>query len=527
MRVTTQAMYTTFTSQINTNLSSYLDLNYQAATMKKVNAPSDDPVGAAHILDYRVSLATTNQLQSNVDTAKGWLELEDGVLGQVNTALIRIKELAEQTATGTLSAENREQVASELNQLMEELINLGNSEFAGRYVFAGQNIDAPPFEMGIGASSVDPNIADIHFEASGAIENSIIVRFDTGGTLPVAAGDPPLEYSYSDDGGATWQTGTVTDASTTIELGTASLEIPVISPPATITAYDPNQPFNENNGTSITVRPAAIYKGHDDSVPPQVTVYGDIDPTITPTPNGIFTESVQVRIDSPVDLTVVPQEVTYSYSTDKGQTWQTQTVESLDPIDGTPDTMLRLPVPGGFFDLEANFTPPETAGIPEGTQFTIEPQRANIDYESSIDSYIMVNSIGKDIFGGLYTPQGTDVQVSAFDTSGRNLFETVGRLIGALETNNQEGCARALVELDEANEQLLLSRANIGGRLNSLETTTMLLDVSKLDQTERLSQIEDVDVTELTMQLSMQQMAYQTVLQSSSMVMQLNLTNFM
>ncbi len=531
MRVTHQAMYSTFTNQINNNLSDYLDLNFQASTMKQINAPSDDPAGAAHVLNYRADISTTSQLEDNVSTALGWLNLEDGVLSQVDTTVIRIKELAEQAATGTVSDENRLQISSELNQLMEELVNLANSEFAGSFAFAGQNIDKPPYEMGIGTTTVDPNLEHLHFETTGSIDGSYLLRMTDVGADDTIPSANEMTFQYSDDAGQTWKTGTIPANGDTIEFDSVVMNIPH---GAQFTAYDPNEPFSENNGTNLIVRPAAIYTGYDDTVPPEVTIYGDDETRYTSQggdieakPNGHFSQNVQVRLDDDVDLSIVPQDITYSYSTDNGQTWVSKTVESYNPNDAPDDNLLRLPVPGGFFDLSVDSLTATDTTIDAGTQYTIKPQRTAIDYESSQDSYIKVNSVGKDIFGGLYTPQGSDVQVAAYDGDARNLFEVVGDLIGALETNNQEGCGRALEDLDKSMETLLLAQADIGGRINRLESTQMTLENSKLDQTERLSHIEDADVTELTMQLTMQQMAYQTVLQSSSMIMQMNLMNYM
>ncbi len=520
-------MYSSFIGQMNNTLSTYLDTQYEGSTMKKVNAPSDDPASAAHILNYRASISETEQFSENVDTALGWLNLSSGVLLEVKDVMNRYVELAQQASTGTMTEENRLQISEEANQLYELLISQANSEFDGRFIYGGQNIDAPPYELGIGAHSEDPELAGMHFTATGEIESSIPIRFTSAGTIPPTTGD--ITYTYSLDAGETWLTGTVPNNTNIINLGGAQVEIPATATPAIINPYDPTVAATEENGTSLLVRPAAIYKGYDESVPPDVAVYGDLDPTVETVPQGIFTSNVQVRIDSDVDFTAPPpQMVTYSYSEDNGNTWTTKEIATKVPLaPSTADVLLRLPVPGGFFDLESTFTPPATSGIDAGTQFAIQPQRANLDYETSSDSYVMVNDIGKNIFGGLYTPQGTDVEVSAFDGAAENLFETLGKLIGALEINDQQGCAQALEDLKAAQEVVLLAAADAGGRVNRLEATANTLSISILDKTERVSYLEDVDVGQLTIDLSMQKMAYQTVLQSSSMVMNLNLTQFL
>ncbi len=532
MRVTQTMMYSNFTSHINNNLSDYMDLNLQSATMKKVNAPSDDPSASAHILNYRISIETTEQYIANVDTGIGWLDLASGVLSEVDNTLIRFKELAEQASTSTYDDENRLQIAAEARELYERLITLANSEQNGRFIFAGQNIDAPPYEETLGVSTVDPAFDGVIFPVEGEAKSSILIRFENDGTLPPADGET-LNYNYTEDGGETWQTGSVFggDAAAGIPrdevMMVADTEIGIIDivPPRTITAYDPDIPFSEDNGTSFTVRPAAEYLAYDNSVPPEVTVYGNSPATIDLTGNGYFESNVQVRLNDHVNLSETPQTVSYSYSTDGGQSWITESVDSR--IDSnTGEALLRLPVPGGFFDIEGDQTDPNNIIVAD-TQFSIQPQRTNLDYEAAQDSYITVNNVGKDIFGGVYTPQGTSVQVAAYEGDGQNIFETLGRLIGALETNNQEGAARALEEIDESLEGLLTQQASIGGKKTHLESTKMMLTYEELDLVERKSYLEDVDVTELVNELTMQQMAYQSVLQSSSMIMNLNLTNFL
>ncbi len=530
MRVTHQSMYGSFVGQMNNNLSSFLNAQYQGSTQKKVNTPSDDPTSSAHILNYRNSLSENTQYQKNVDTALGWLKLADGVLQEVDTILTRFKELAEQSATGTLTDENRLQIASEANQLYMQLINLSNSEFNDRYIFSGQSIGTMPYILGIGAESQDPELEGIHFQATGEIDGSIHMHFTTDGTLPMDPADPPLEYEYTTDGGKTWIQGTLNYGDTAIQLGTAQIEIPPIAPPRTINAYDPDEPFTEENGTSFTVRPAAIYQGYDNSVKPEENIYGSFPAGLTGTSNGLFEQNVQIRLDSDVNLDLPPQEVTYSYSTDNGQTWHTQTIESSTDPNGVADSILRLPIPGGFYDFsytQPTPAPATTTFLEAGTQITLQPQSGKVDYESAQNSYITVNGIGTDIFGGLYTPQGTSTEVSAFGGSGSNLFESIGRFIGALETNNQQACGDALEDIAASLKTVLLNQADIGARTNRLDYTSSMLEIYSLDMKSRKSYMEDVDITQLSIQLSTSQTAYQMVLQSSSMIMQMNLSKFL
>ena len=52
----------------------------QLSTGKKILTPSDDPAAAARIIDLNQSIKQTEQYQSNIDTARQRLDLQDGVL---------------------------------------------------------------------------------------------------------------------------------------------------------------------------------------------------------------------------------------------------------------------------------------------------------------------------------------------------------------------------------------------------------------------------------------------------------------
>ena len=137
-----------------------------------------------------------------------------------------------------------------------------------------------------------------------------------------------------------------------------------------------------------------------------------------------------------------------------------------------------------------------------------------------------VNGIGKDIFGGIYTEPGASNATAAFGGGAQNTFETVGKLVGYIETNNQSGIQQALEDLNVAASQIMVQAANVGAKENRLDATDTVLSNLELSAQERMSSIEDVDVAELMTRLAQQELVYQSVLKSAAMVMKMNLTNF-
>mgnify|MGYP001083129868 CR=1 FL=1 len=519
MRVTQRTMYSGFVRNMQYTLAQYMESNIQGASQKRVNRPSDDPAGTALILNTRQDIANTKQYQKNVDTATGWLSLADQTLLNVSTTLTKLKGLAEEAATGTMTAENRKQVCFEIRQLFGTLLNLANTEFEGNSIFAGHKINQNAYEEALAVTCQDTGVTG-SFNVTGKAANSIVVQIvpgagqAAGDTVNVQPGTPPtvdgdLNYRWSDDGGTTWNTGTITNGAEA-KISMNGVEVSLAE--GAYTAADEDQDVKSTgNGTTFYVRPTAVYQGDDGDMPPETDIFGG-PAGMTATTSGTFNRNVQVRVDKGANLANPGETLEYSYSTDNGSTWIKASAKP-DPATGS----VRLLVPGGYMDLET--TAPDT-NVAAGTQMIIHPKRANLDYEIMEGSYLSVNNVGKDIFGGMYEGK------AVYGGDDRNMFEVVGKLIGYCETNNQQGIQECLDALTTAQQNIETQNARIGGLENRLSLAKDFLSFQKIDQEDRLSYTEDIDLTELLNNLARQEMAYNTVLKSSSMIMQLNLTKF-
>jgi flagellar hook-associated protein 3 FlgL len=137
---------------------------------------------------------------------------------------------------------------------------------------------------------------------------------------------------------------------------------------------------------------------------------------------------------------------------------------------------------------------------------------------------VAINNMGSDIFGGSLQ-YGTGHYHSQ-DEEGSNLFVTMGKLIASLENNDQSAIAEALEGLGVAQNRLMNQAADVGSRENRLAVTKNILSGLQLNQEERMSNIEDVDIAELMTDLNKQEIVYQAVLTSSSKIMKMSLLNY-
>lgn len=504
MRVSQRQRFTFFINNMNDSLTELMELNIQAASQKRINRPSDDPVGTARVLGHRDTIKALEQYKTNANDAKGWLNIADNTLIEVNTILTRFRELAEQAATGTVGADNREQISYEARQLFDQLLNMANTQFEGKYIFGGHKTTTQAFEKRLWLTSNDENLASQSFSIAGDSETTVLVRFLNSG----AVGTDQLSYEYSADGGKTFTTATLASNSNVLNLTGAGVRLTLASG-ASVSAYDSNQVGA--NGSWLWIRPTAQYMGDDvDNI--DIANFGNS--TLGTLASGTFSKDVTVRIDSG---TALNSNITYSYSLDGGISWTTG-----NSVTGTSSSA-TLVVPGGFLTLTSNAS---GNGLTVGEQFVIRPRTGKIMVEIGAGETVQVNNIGKDVFGGVYKDPSASNASAVFGGSDKNLFETLGKLVGYLETNTQSGCQEALDSLNEVSKHIMNVAAQVGARENRIDFAEDTLETLRLTEQDRMSAVEDIDIAQLMTDLANQQIVYETVLRSSSMIMRMSLANF-
>ena len=155
MRVSTSWMQQQSVGSMMDRQSDLSDLNIQLSTGKRINQPSDDPVGAARALDLTHVTADTAQYQRNITSANARLGLEDQTLSNVTNVLGRVRTLLLQAANGTQTDETRGDIAAEMVQLRQQLLGQANSKDGqGEYIFAGNRTGTEPFASQNGVTYV-------------------------------------------------------------------------------------------------------------------------------------------------------------------------------------------------------------------------------------------------------------------------------------------------------------------------------------------------------------------------------------
>jgi len=144
-RVSTSAAFMFFRRNIGLANERQARISEQMATGKRVNLPSDDPLAAQSIAAFREANVRVAMYQRNVTMADNRWKMIESDMGSANEALVRAKELAIQANNGTLSADQRRQIAQEVAQLGKQFLSIANRQIDGEYIYGGYRTDAVPF----------------------------------------------------------------------------------------------------------------------------------------------------------------------------------------------------------------------------------------------------------------------------------------------------------------------------------------------------------------------------------------------
>ncbi|MDR2745233.1 MAG: flagellin [Desulfovibrio sp.] len=104
----------------------------------RVNSAADDAAGLAIRELQRADIATLQQGARNASDAISMIQTADGALSVIDEKLIRMKELAEQAATGTYDSTQRMMIESEYQAMASEITRIANAtDFNGIHLLNG------------------------------------------------------------------------------------------------------------------------------------------------------------------------------------------------------------------------------------------------------------------------------------------------------------------------------------------------------------------------------------------------------
>lgn len=180
MRVTNKMMSTNVVNNIQSNISKMDKTNDKLSRGTKINTPQDDPTGAVKTMSYKSNLNEIEKFTTNAVNANNFLSYTDVSLGQIGDIIQRVRELAVQASTETYEQTARDAMAVEIDELIDQVISIGNGKVGDRYIFGGFNTIEEPFkavrgEQKLEEEGVEPDLIHSNGDLRKGINKDSIV----------------------------------------------------------------------------------------------------------------------------------------------------------------------------------------------------------------------------------------------------------------------------------------------------------------------------------------------------------------
>jgi flagellar hook-associated protein 3 FlgL len=125
----------------------------QIASGQSVNVPSDNPAAAAVLVQNADQTSQADQFQRSIGSVQGEIQSADSTLNSVVESLQQAISLGVEGANGTVDAEDRQAIITQLQGIQSQLLNLANLTYQGNYVFGGTATQTTPYVLNPNASS--------------------------------------------------------------------------------------------------------------------------------------------------------------------------------------------------------------------------------------------------------------------------------------------------------------------------------------------------------------------------------------
>jgi flagellar hook-associated protein 3 FlgL len=146
MRISTNTMYQSGISKINNLQAEQVKLQQQISTGRKIESPSDDPVGAARALEVSYAKGLNAKYADTRQAAQLKLNTLESSLTTITNLLVSTQSSLIAAGNGAYSNQERGFIGSELNGTLQELLGLANTkDSSGNYLYSGFSTNTLPY----------------------------------------------------------------------------------------------------------------------------------------------------------------------------------------------------------------------------------------------------------------------------------------------------------------------------------------------------------------------------------------------
>ena len=191
-RITNGYMNEMVVQNLLTNRTKLVDLQSQISSGKRVNKPSDDVLAGISVVSANSSLSKIENYLKTLDNAQNELDVTEKTLSMSLDYINKAKELTIQAANASSGPQELSAINSEIEQIIEQIKNFGNTKFGTKYIFGGFQTDSPPFTV--------PAAGEVEYSGSPYGSHEREIEISEGVTTSInLSGDQVFGYYYTGD----------------------------------------------------------------------------------------------------------------------------------------------------------------------------------------------------------------------------------------------------------------------------------------------------------------------------------------
>jgi flagellar hook-associated protein 3 FlgL len=365
MRIATVTFHQDAMGQMQQLQADLAKINIDLSTGKKLHSAADDPAALAQVNQLNVTLSASQQYVTNGNSASANLKLELQAMSDATNTLQGIRDLTVQANNSALTSTQRQDIATQLAQQLQDLVSIGNRQDSnGNYLFSGTASATVPFSQ-TGSS----------FTYSGA---TTVIQVQIAANQRVSAGDTGASVFMNIPAG----NGTFTTSAAAANTGSGAIGVGTVVTPAawvpdtyTISFTSPtNYQVTNSGGTVVTT--GTFTDG--DSIS-----FNGIKVPINGTPAAGDSFTVAKAGTSSVFNTVSNLITTLNNGTLNNGQLATQIGQSLQQIDNAINNLST--VSGSAGARINSITSSQTAAQTEQTNLTASiSQLSDVDYAAAL-----------------------------------------------------------------------------------------------------------------------------------------------
>ena len=178
MRVAFNTQPDSLINQLGTLGSQQYRLQNQVATGKRISQLADDPAAMRHALDLQAQDSRLAQYRQDIVSLQARATSSYTAIQGLQKVSSRAGEIAT-LADGTKSSAELQSYATEVTQLIQQGVQLMNSQHQGDYLFGGTQSAQPPFVV---STDADGNITGVSYQGNASVPTAEIAA---GATVSV------------------------------------------------------------------------------------------------------------------------------------------------------------------------------------------------------------------------------------------------------------------------------------------------------------------------------------------------------